>query len=134
MTFGKTRFSKKYEYEMIRFCNKKFISIVGGASKLYKYFVRNYKPKSVVSYADRRYSNGSLYKQLEFEFSHYSNPNFWYFKNKNKLYSRIKFQKHKQSKLLENFDKDKSASINMKNNGYLCIFDCGNIICVYKKT
>jgi len=133
MTFGKTRFSKKYEYEMIRFCNKKFISVVGSASKLYKYFINNYKPKNIVSYADRRYSNGNLYKQLGFEFSHFSNPNYWYCNNSSyNLYSRIKFQKHKLHNLLENFDVNKSEVKNMTDNHYRRIFDCGNMI-FYKK-
>lgn len=131
MTFGKTRFSKNYQYEMIRFCNKIFISVIGGASKLYKYFVRNYRPESVVSYADRRYSNGDLYEKLGFIFSHYSTPNYWYFNNDKKLYSRMKFQKHKLKYLLENFDKNKSEIINMLDNGYLRIFDCGNKIMQY---
>ncbi len=132
MTFGKTRFSKKYRYEMIRFCTKKFLIVVGGASKLYSYFIRNYNPESVISYADRRYSNGNLYKKLGFEFSHNSSPNYWYFKNSSfNLYSRIKFQKSKLYNLLENFDNKKSEIENMKNNGYLRIFDCGNIIYKY---
>lgn len=128
MTFGKTRFSKKYEWEMIRFCNKKFISVIGGASKLYKYFSRNYKPKSVISYANRRYSNGNLYNKLGFKFSHFSKPNYWYFKNNQKLYNRIMFQKHKLKNLLEYYDSNKSEIENMLENKYLRIFDCGNII------
>ena len=129
MMFGKSRFSKKYEWEMIRFCNKKFLSVVGGASKLYKYFVRNYKPKSVVSYADRRYSDGGLYRQLGFELSHNSDPNYWYFKNNEfVLYNRIHFQKHKLSLLLEKFDSNITEVENMTENGYLRIFDCGNMV------
>lgn len=33
MTLGKPRFSKKYKFELIRFCNKINHSIVGAASK-----------------------------------------------------------------------------------------------------
>ena len=133
MTFDKTKFNKKYEWEITKFCNKKFISVIGGASKLYKYFVDNYKPNSIIGYADRRYSNGDLYKQLGFEFSHNSAPNYWYFKLPDMtLYSRVKFQKHKLINLLENFDNNKSEIENMLNNGYLRIFDCGNMIYTWK--
>lgn len=133
MTFAKSRFSKKYEYEMIRYCSKKFTNITGGASKLYKFFIDNYKPKSVISYADRRYSDGSLYKTLGFEFSHYSHPNYWYFKLPDTtLYSRIKFQKHKLANKLETFDGSKSEVENMIENDYLRIFDCGNVIYTWK--
>ena len=56
MTFGKCRFDKKHEWEMLRFCNKLGWHIPGAAGKLLRYFERNWKPKSLVSYADRRWS------------------------------------------------------------------------------
>jgi len=134
ITFGKTRYSKQYQYEIIRFCNKKYINVVGGASKLFKYFVRNYEPESVISYADKRYSNGKLYEKLGFEYSHDSNSNYFYFKiNENILYPRIKFQKHKLEKQLEIFDSKLSEVENMFNNGYRRIWDCGNKIFIWRK-
>jgi len=134
MTFGKSRYSKKYQYEMIRYCNKKYINVVGGASKLFKYFTRNYDPQSIVSYADRRHSNGNMYNKLEFEHSHVSAPNYFYFKNGQiELYPRIKFQKHKLEKQLESFDPELSEVENMFNNNYRRIWDCGNIIYIWTK-
>ena len=56
MTFGKCRFDKKHEWEMLRFCNKLGWHIPGAAGKLLRYFERNWKPKFLVSYADRRWS------------------------------------------------------------------------------
>ena len=54
MTFGKPRFNKNYEYELIRYATSKHV--IGGAGKLLKYFERNYKPKSIITYSDRRFS------------------------------------------------------------------------------
>lgn len=126
MTFGKARFSKQYEYELIRFCSKLNNTIVGGASKLLKYFEKTYNPKSLVSYANRRWSTGHLYQTLGFNFLHNSTPNYFYFKSINKLLSRNKFQKHKLESILENFNKNISESENMFNNNYRRIFDSGN--------
>ena len=39
MTFGKSRFSKKHEYELIRAANTLNTTVVGGASKLFKHFI-----------------------------------------------------------------------------------------------
>ena len=39
--------------------------------KLLKYFERNYKPKSIITYADRSYSQGNMYKQLGFNLYSY---------------------------------------------------------------
>ena len=125
MTFGKPVFSKKYEYELIRFCSKVNHRIIGGASKLLKYFERNYKPKSIITYANRRWSVGNLYEKLGFTFLHNSNPNYFYIKN-GKLYSRNYFQKHMLKDKLKLFDEDLSELQNMINNKYRVIYDCGN--------
>ena len=37
MTFGKSRFSN--EFELLRFCNKLYTNVIGGASKLFKHFL-----------------------------------------------------------------------------------------------
>ena len=129
MTFGKTRFSKKYEWEMLRFCNKCGYHVPGAASKLLKHFEKTYQPKSLVSYADRRWSQGKLYEALRFQLDHVSKPDYWYFKNGN-LESRIKYQKHKLKNLLEKFDENKTEVQNMAANGYSRIFDCGNLVFV----
>jgi hypothetical protein len=91
MTFSKTRFSKKYEWELVRFSNKLGYHIPGAAGKLLKYFERNYQPKSLVSYADRRWSQGKLYKALGFTLDTISPPNYWYWKDATLLESRIKY-------------------------------------------
>ena len=132
MTFGKCRFDKKHEWEMLRFCSKLGYHVVGGAGKLLKHFERNWKPKSLVSYADRRWSQGKLYKALGFKLDHASSPNYWYWKNINQLESRIKYQKFKLKNILDVFDESKTEVENMKANGYHRIFDCGNLVFVKK--
>ena len=132
MTFSKPRFNKNYEYELIRFCSKRNTSVIGGASKLWKYFVTKYNPKSVISYANRRFSNGEIYSKLGFELIGKTEPNYFYFKmSTTQLYSRVKFQKHKLSKLLDNFNPELSETENMFNNNYRRIFDCGNLKYLY---
>jgi len=69
MSFGKRRVamgkkSTNGEYELLRFCNKLNTNVLGGASKLFKHFKENYKPKEITTYADRSHSNGGLYEKL----------------------------------------------------------------------
>jgi hypothetical protein len=132
MTFGAPRFSKKYEYELIRFCSKINTVVIGGASKLLKHFKQQHKPRSIITYADLRWSAplNNLYNELGFSYSHTSNPNFWYFK-RNKRYSRYGFQKHKLSKIFSNFDSSLTAEENIKANGYSKIYDCGNLVYIW---
>ena len=130
MTFGKPRYNKHYEYELLRLCTKKYYSVIGGASKLWKYFLTKYSPKSVLSYANRRFSNGSIYETLGFKFKHTTNPNYWYCKNC-EMFSRLKFQKHKLKNILKKYDENLSERENMKINNYYRIFDCGNLVYEY---
>lgn len=128
MTFSKPRFSKKYEWELVRFCNKLGYHIPGGASRLLKHFERIYNPQSIVSYADRRWSKGNLYERLNFTQASVSKPSYWYFDSVKFLESRVKYQKHNLKNVLSNFDESKSEWENMQDNGYSRIFDCGNLV------
>lgn len=132
MTFRKPRMTGKHEWELLRFCSKLGYHVVGGAGKLLKHFEIEHKPKSLISYADRRWSVGRLYSALGFEFSHSSNPNYWYFKPNNpfSLKNRMQFQKFRLSGVLEKFDENLTEVQNMRNDGYDRIFDCGNLVFV----
>ena len=130
MTFGHLRinmggYNKKDHYELSRFCNKINTNVVGGASKLLKYFENNYKPKEIISYADLRWSKGHLYDCLGFEKVHNSRPNYFYFK---KLIRENRF-KYRKSELKRKFNADinKTEQEIMKELGYKKIYDCGNI-------
>ncbi len=134
MTFGKSRYNKMFEYEVVRFCNKLNTQVLGGAGKCWSYFLKKYNPTSVISFADRRYSNGNLYKKLGFKLDHISKQNYFYYIDESILLSRVKCQKHKLKSLLKNFDINKTEVENMFNNGYRRIWDAGNYVFVWKKS
>ena len=116
---------------MHRFANKLGFQVVGGASKLWKYFLTKYQPNSVITYADRRYSDGTFYEKIGFSKLRISKPNFWVFGNGIKgLSHRIAWQKHLLSKL-NHFDNTISAWENMLNHGYDRVWDCGNYVFSY---
>jgi hypothetical protein len=96
---------------------------VGGASKLLKYFIKNYKPKSIVSYSDNRWFDGGLYKKLGFNFVNNTSINYWYFKGFIR-YHRYGFRKDKLVR--DGFDQNKTESEIMLERGYGKIWDCGN--------
>jgi len=126
MTFGKSRFDRKYDYELLRYCNKLGTTVVGGASKLFNHFVRMHKPKSVVSYSDNRWNAGDLYGTLGFRKINNGKPNYWYTFDYLSVESRLKYQKHKLSRLLPVYDSALTEWQNMQNNGYDRVWDCGS--------
>jgi hypothetical protein len=128
------RFNNDIEYELTRFSNKLYTTVIGGASKLLRHFEKIHTPKSLISYSDNRWNTGNLYNTLGFTYSHTSLPNYFYF-HKNtpyKLMSRIGFQKHKLEKQLKSFDSTKTEWENMIVNGYDRIWDCGNKVFIKK--
>ena len=128
MTFSKSRYSKsKSSFELIRFCNKLNVSVVGGASKIVSYFKKNY-PGVIVSYANRRWSNGNLYKQLGFVFDSESNPCYYYFLKSDKLEHRSAYMKHKLHYKIKHFDANMTEIQNMYFNKYRRIWDAGNTV------
>lgn len=133
MTFAKPRFRDDCEFEMIRFCTKLGTTIVGGASKLYSHFLKTYSPKSMVSYANLRYSTGCVYKQLGLTLDSISEPSYTYMKPRSKI-SRYQAQKHLLPKLLgDRFDPLKSETDNMVAAGYNKVYDCGNAVYIWRK-
>jgi hypothetical protein len=132
MTFGKARFNKNYEWELLRFCSKLGHVVIGGAGKLLKYFEKVYLPKSLISYADRCWSQScgeTVYDKLGFKLNSISSPNYWYVVDRVRQ-SRIKFQKHKLTEILPNFDPNLTEWQNMEAEGYTRIWDCGNLVFV----
>jgi hypothetical protein len=133
-TFGKSRYNKSFEWELIRFSSKLDTTVVGGMSKLFKYFVKHWNPESIISYSDKRWGNGNVYKKCGFVYNGSTGPSYWYFNGRDgKMYHRSTFQKHKLSGLLQNFDEGLTEWENMKNNGWNRIFDCGTDVFIWKR-
>lgn len=128
MTFSKARFSKA-DWELQRFCSKKYHIIHGAASKLLKAFKKDYAG-TIVSYANRRWSVGNLYESLKFTYMHNSTPNYFYFKN-NGLESRNKYQKHKL-KGMDNYTDTLTEAQIMSLNDFYRIWDSGNKVYINK--
>ena len=109
MTFGELRKlmnlkSSENKYELIRFCNKLNSNVIGGASKLFKYFIKTYSPEYISSYADRSYSNGNLYKQLGFVLDKITPPNHYYIKDNIRKH---RFNFRKSNLIKKGFDQTK---------------------------
>lgn len=129
MTFGKPRHgmgnnsNETGVMEIIRYASK--YRVVGGASKLLKYFINQHNPTKIISFSDNEWSTGNLYKQLGFELESELPPSYWYFKaNEEKLYHRAAFMKYKLIKAGV-FDPSLSTKNNIKKLGILTVWDCG---------
>lgn len=125
MTFGKSRFNKNIQYELLRYSSLLSTTVVGGASKLFSYFVKTILPTSVISYSDIGWNTGKLYELLGFKHSHTTKPSYKYTHDYKKFANRVEFQKHKLHNKVDCFDDKCTEWENMQNNGYDRIWDCG---------
>ena len=117
---------KEGEFELLRFCNKLNYSVIGGFSKLFQYFLKKIKPIKIITYADRRYSNGNLYIKNNFRFISYSKPNYYYLDlNKNIRLNRFNYRKDILVK--QGFDSTKTEKEIMFEREFYRIYDCGCI-------
>lgn len=130
MTFTASRFNMSYDYELVRLCGLIGITVVGGASKMLKYFRFKHPNKSIISYSDRRWSIGTVYQNLGFTKISTTSPGYKYYK-KLKSFSRFKFQKAKLKDLFPDIYKEELSEVEiLKLAGYHRVFDCGNDVWV----
>jgi predicted nucleic acid-binding Zn-ribbon protein len=137
ITFGKKRKSlgnkenNNSDYELIRFCNKNFINVVGGFSKLLKHFIKNNNPTKIETFADCRLSGLNLEKTVYykngFTYVNRTPPNYWYVKTDKYLNRYHRFVFRKDVLIKEGFDKSLTEWEIMKIKGYDRIWDCGSL-------
>lgn len=129
MTFNKeNKYGKKnhdYYFELTRFCTKKNIRVIGGAGKLLKYFINNYHPIEISTFASNDISDGRLYKSLNFQECGI-NKSYWYIDKDYNRFHKFTFTKDAIIKKGWKETKDgwKEKDV-MYEHGYLQIYDSG---------
>ena len=122
MTFNQFEGRKKMEssgWNLSRFCTKRGVNVLGGASKLLDFFIRGWNPTRIVSYADKDWSCGDLYLKLGFDLISESRPDYKY------LVGGVRVHK-------SNFKKSKlgykiKETEYIQSLGYIKVWDCGKI-------
>lgn len=85
------------KWELTRFATDITKHCVGVGGKLFKYFIKNYSPTEVKSFADRRWTldkNNNLYTKLGFKLDKILKPDYKYvIENINKRFHKFNFRK-----------------------------------------
>jgi hypothetical protein len=121
LNISKGSISKNDYWELSRFCSDYDYIIRGIAEKLLTYFKNNYKWIQILTYADRRWSNGSLYKQLGFKGGKQTSIDYWYSKGGLERISRFKLRKRPDE------PKDIPEYVLRAKEKYFRIFGCGSL-------
>lgn len=139
MTFGKPRYNKKYQWELLRLCSHKQYIVIGGAERLFKYFIKIYNPNSIISYCDNSKFRGDVYTKLGFSEQWATSPSkVWSKDDKyitNNLLCQRGFDQLVGSKLNppEIYGKGTDNEELMLAHKWLPIYDCGQQIFKWRK-
>lgn len=114
---------KENIYELVRFSS--IGRVIGGASKMLKYFMDKHDDYGIISYSDNMYSDGGVYETLGFELMNLVRPRYRYIKVGDiMLHHRFKFAKHKLKNMVH-YREDLSERDIMLMEGYLRTYDAG---------
>lgn len=127
MTFGKPRYNKNYQYELLRYCSTH--NVIGGAKKLFSFFITNFNPESIVSYCDLSKFSGDVYYKLGFSLINTSVGKHWYHPKMKLHITDNLLRKNGFDRLLGKYfgeyGKGTSNSELMLAHGFVEIYDAG---------
>ena len=145
-TFGKPRYNNKVEYEAIRLASKSDTYIVGGVSKGFNYFVKKYDPKSIISYNSLNISQGYTDDLQGFKFSNITksqgvwvntknNNNPFLIRNSSLRTQGIDRLLGKSANEFPDYDGtfETSNEALIIREGYVKVYDCGNVTYLWTK-
>lgn len=131
MTFGKPRYNKNYEWELLRLCTCSDYYIVGGAEKLFKYFIKTQSPKSVISYCDISKFTGDVYTRLGFELKEQTKPQKIWSKDNKYITDNLLRQRGADQLIGTHDGKGTDNEEIMIREGWRPVYDCGQKVFVY---
>lgn len=121
---------KNADWELTRFATHQDYNCVGVAGKLFKYFIKNYKPIKIYSFADRRWTinvQNNLYTKLGFSLDKLTAPDYTYYNERIDRYTRIHKMRFSKKALIKKygFPETMTETEMAKELGYDRIWNCG---------
>ena len=131
MTFGKPRYNKNYQWELLRLCTKRGCNVIGGASKLFKYATITLGLTSIISYCDRAKFTGQVYYKIGMTLLKETQPQEIWSKGNKYVTGTLLRQRGYDQLFDANYGKGTSNEELMLQNGWLPIYDCGQLVFTY---
>lgn len=132
MTFGKPRYNRNYDIELLRLCSRNDVKIIGGASKLFKHYIKSNPGKSILSYCDASKFSGAVYTAIGMTLEYQSDPAKIWSKKTDYITDNLLRQRGYDQLFNTNYGKGTSNEELMLENGWLPIYDCGQKVFSYK--
>lgn len=132
MTFGRPRYNQNFEYEILRLCSNSLV--IGGAEKLFKYFVNKFNPRSIISYCDTSKFTGDVYLKLGFILKSKNSVSCHWYNGKthitDNMLRKLGFDKIFNTK----FEKGANNADLMRRHKFVEIYDTGQSTYIWHTT
>lgn len=130
MTFGKPRYNKNYQWELLRLCTKTGKVVLGGSQKLFKAFVDNedFQVQSVISYCDKGKFSGKVYESLGFILRGSSRPSKHWWNGKEHVTDNLLRQRGFDQLFGDRWGRYGKGTSNeelMREHGFVEVYDAG---------
>ena len=131
MTFGKSRYDKSHTVELLRLCTKSGYTVVGGASRLFKFATEYYGLDDIISYCDLSKFDGSVYEKIGMKKIRTTPPQEVWSRENNKITANLLRARGYDQLFKTNYGKGTSNEQLMFENGWLPVYDCGQAVYEY---
>ena len=152
MSFSKSRqiVRKKVvfnSFELLRFCNKLDVTVVGGFSKLLHHFIKSQDPDDVMTYVDCDWSDGQSFLSMGFEYlERMPVMEFWLnIKTGEREYPHLVLKKPaypaspaggrtgRHEKSMSDYTGETEKAIFLEKLGYIQVYNSGSYKCILKR-
>lgn len=132
MSFGLSRYNKNYTYELLRLCSKQGVSVLGGASKMFKFATQQLELDSIISYCDASKFTGKVYEAMGMTRSKLTAPSIIWSKEEKHITSNLLRQRGYDQLFNTNYGKGTDNELLMLFNGWVPVPDCGQYVFTYE--
>lgn len=125
-----------HDFEIVRLASKLDTNVIGGFEKIWNHFIKEYDPKTVMSYQDRRYGGtqskaySSVMKMIRKSDPAWEGINI----KTGEIKHRLWFTTNRLKEMFpDSYDEQLTIKENMINHGYDRIWNCGQYVWSYIK-
>ena len=126
MVLKRGRLSYSNHWELLRLCSKGSYHVIGGASKMFRLFLRKYHPNSVVASCDLAKFTGSVYLKLGFSIIRQDEPAKIWWKDGNRISDTL-LQQYGYNYCLDVDDDFELPEELMLRQHWFPLYDCGRL-------
>lgn len=128
MTFGAPRYSRTYQWELLRYCTVPGIQVIGGASKLLHSFITELNPDSILSYCNLAKFTGYVYKEIGMKYVRTNSPSKLWSKEDKVITDALLRQRGYDQLFGTSYGKGTNNETLMEQHGWRTVYDCGQVV------